>query len=376
MDILCAKSRNNRAMILCSNPKMQYLAHELEIKNAINGVLDGGRYILGQEVEAFEKEFADFISSKYSIGVANGTDALHLALGSFNIGIGDEIITTSHTAVATISAILMSGAKPVFADIEKEFYTLDASKVKAAITPKTKAIIAVHIYGQPCDMDALLIIAKEHNLILIEDCAQAHGAEYKGKKVGSIGDIGCFSFYPTKNLGAIGDGGAITTNSFEIAQKVKSLREYGWQSDRVSHFAGFNSRLDEIQAAILRVKLKYLAEDTRKRNKIANIYYDKLKNIVNLPKNRANCLHAFHLFVIEVQNRDKMVEILKSKDIFPLVHYQIPVHMQPAFEPLGFGGKLKITEAVVGNILSLPMYPELTKQEVGFVCEIISGCSR
>ncbi len=354
-------------MILCSNPKEQYLAHSDEIKTAIDRVLDSGRYILGGEVEAFENEFANFIETKYCVGVANGTDALHLALRAFDIGFNDEVITSSHTAVATASAIAMSGAKPIFVDIESEFYTIDTTKIKAAITPKTKAIIAVHIYGQPCDMNTLVAIAKEHNLALIEDCAQAHGAEFNGKKVGSIGDIGCFSFYPTKNLGAIGDGGAITTNSAEIYAKIKALREYGWQNDRISHFCGFNSRLDEIQAAILRVKLKYLAKDTQKRNEIANIYFEKLKNAVVLPKIRQNCTHAFHLFVIMIKNRDGIQEALKQDGVYALVHYNAAVHMQPAF--LDTKTNLTNTQNILDKILSLPMYPELSREEVSHVCD-------
>jgi dTDP-4-amino-4,6-dideoxygalactose transaminase len=356
-------------MILCSNPKEQYLAHSEEIKDAIDRVLNSGRYILGSEVEAFEGEFADFITTRHCVGVANGTDALHLALRAFNIAFGDEVITSSHTAVATASAIAMCGAKPVFVDIESEFYTIDASRIKDAITPKTKAIIAVHIYGQPCDMDELLAIAKEHNLALIEDCAQAHGAEFNGKKVGSIADIGCFSFYPTKNLGAIGDGGAITTNSPEIYAKIKALREYGWQNDRISHFCGFNSRLDEIQAAILRVKLKYLTKDTQKRNEIANIYFEKLKNIAILPKIRQNCTHAFHLFVVIINNRDVIQEALKQDGIYALVHYNASVHLQPAF--LDTKIDLTNTQNILGKILSLPMYPELSYDEVSQVCDCL-----
>jgi len=354
-------------MILCSNPKEQYIAHSDEIKDAIERVLNSGRYILGGEVEAFESEFANFIGTHYCAGVANGTDALHLALRAFDIGFNDEVITSSHTAVATASAIVMCGAKPVFVDIENELYTIDAAKIKDAITPKTKAIIAVHIYGQPCDMDALLAIAKEHNLALIEDCAQAHGAEFDGKKVGSIGDIGCFSFYPTKNLGAIGDGGAITTNSPEVYAKIKALREYGWQNDRISHFCGFNSRLDEIQAAILRVKLKYLAKDTQKRNEIANIYFEKLKNIAVVPKIRQNCIHAFHLFVIMIKNRDAIQEALRQDGIYALVHYNAAVHMQPAF--LDTKTNLVNTQDILGKILSLPMYPELSHEEALLVCD-------
>lgn len=359
-------------MILCANPKLQYLAHKDEIDEAIKRVLDGERYILGDEVTEFEKEFAAFIETKTCIGVANGTDALHLALRAVGVKYGDEVITTSHTAVATASAIVLAGAIPVFADIEEDYYTIDPVKVREAITQKTKAIIAVHIYGQPCDMDALLAIAKEYDIPLIEDCAQAHGAEYKNKKVGSIGDVSCFSFYPTKNLGAIGDGGAVATNNDEIAQKVRALREYGWIGDKISYTIGFNSRLDELQAAILRVKLRYLQEDTEKRRYIAEQYDKALVNLVQVPKVRENCKHAYHLYVIQANERDSLAEKMKTSGIIPLVHYPIAIHQQEGFKLFTPQNGLPTTEKLINHILSLPMYPELNEDEIHLIIKCVN----
>lgn len=362
-------------MILCANPKLQYLAHKEEIDEAVKRVLEGDRYILGDEVAEFEKEFAAFIETKTCIGVANGTDALHLALRAVGVKYGDEVITTAHTAVATASAIVLAGAIPVFADIEEDYYTIDPAKVREAITPKTRAIIAVHIYGQPCDMDALLTIAKEYNIPLIEDCAQAHGAQYKGKKVGSIGDVSCFSFYPTKNLGAIGDGGAVATNNDEIAQKVRALREYGWIGDKISYTIGFNSRLDELQAAVLRVKLRYLQEDTEKRREIAEHYNQTLANVAQTPKIRENCQHAYHLYVIQSKKRDVLIETLKKYAILPLIHYPIPVHLQEGFNSFSPKNGLPITEKLVGCIVSLPMYPELSFKERVYISDALNSQS-
>lgn len=357
-------------MILCANPKEQYLAHKDEIKKAIDNVLDSGWYILGKEVNEFENEFANFVGTKYSLGVASGTDAIFLSLKALDIGIGDEVITVSHTATATVSAIEATGAKVIFIDIEEDYFTMDLSKIKNVITSKTKAIVAVHIYGQPCDMDELLKISKENNLYLIEDCAQANGAKYKNKDVGSIGDLGCFSFFPTKNLGALGDGGAISTNSKDLYDKLLRLRQYGWDKNRDSKFNGYNSRLDELQASILRVKLKYLKENTQKRNDIAKLYSEALKNnSLILPKIRENCLHAFHLFVVRSSKRDKLKAYLKSKNILAMIHYEKPVHLQEAF---AIDYDLNHTVNVADEILSLPMYPELKEEEISFIVEKIN----
>jgi len=282
-------------LILCSNPKAQYLEHQAEIDEAIAHVLEKGRYILGEEVLAFEEEFATYIGVDHGIGVGNCTDAIHLALRACGIGIGDEVITVSHTAVATVAAIELAGATPVLVDIEPDFYTIDPGQLQKAISPKTKAIIPVHLYGQSADLEAVLKIAKQHNLRVIEDCAQATGALYKNRRIGSFGDLACFSFYPTKNLGAIGDGGMIVCNESKLAKKVKCLREYGWDESRISQFAGVNSRLDELQAAVLRVKLPYLDEDNSKRRKLAKLYDQGLSGLL-LPKIRAEAIPVYHLY--------------------------------------------------------------------------------
>ncbi len=369
MDYLCAESAGVR-VILCSNPKAQYLSYKEEIDAAISRVIDGGWYILGEEVKAFEEEFAKYIEVRHGIGVGSGTEALHLALVSCDIRKGDEVITVSHTAVATVSAIELAGAKPVFVDIEPDFYTIDPAKLEAAITQKTKAIIPVHIYGQSADMEPIFQIAKKHNLCLIEDCAQAHGATYKNKRVGSFGDMACFSFYPTKNLGALGDGGMVVTNDDTLAEKARLLREYGWARRFVSQISGWNTRLDEIQAAVLRVKLKYLDEDNAKRARIAELYRRGLDETpLVLPTVMEGVVHVYHLFVIRTRDRDELLEFLRKKGIGAAIHYPVPVHQQPAYA--GVNGKLPQTECVAKEILSIPIYPELTKEDIYTVIDTI-----
>ena len=299
-------------MIPCANPKAQYLSYRDDINSAIQRVLDSGWYVLGEEVIRFEKEFAQFNAVSHAVGVGSGTDALHIALRALDIGQGDEVITTAHTAVATASAIDLAGAKPIFVDIEPDFFTIDPDLIEDAITPKTKAIIPVHIYGQPCNMDAIMEIANKNNLKVIEDCAQTHGAEYNGKRVGSIGDVGCFSFYPTKNLGAIGDGGALVTNDSKLVEKVRLFREYGWKERYISSAEGWNSRLDEMQAAILRVKLKNLDKDNNLRQRHSKKYKELLKDLpLELPKIRSTSSHVFHLFVIKIEQRNKFRDYLQ-----------------------------------------------------------------
>ncbi|MFH1798615.1 MAG: DegT/DnrJ/EryC1/StrS family aminotransferase [Candidatus Omnitrophota bacterium] len=349
-------------MIHVANPKAQYLSRKREIDEAIARVLKSGRYILGEEVARFECEFSEFIGVEYGIGVGSGTEALHLALAVCGIGPGDEVITAAHTAVATVAAISLTGATPVFVDIEPECYTIDPQRVEEAITPKTKAIIPVHIYGHPADMDAITRIAKEYDLKVIEDCAQAHGAKYKGRRVGSVGDIACFSFYPTKNLGAIGDGGIVVTNDFGLAKKTKLLREYGWKERYISVTGGWNSRLDEIQAAILRVKLKYLDEDNKNRMILAENYLEHLRDLpLVLPKKRDDSEHVYHLFVIKTNDRESLRDYLKEKGISTSVQYPVPVHKQAHY--MSVNKVLPITEKIAGKILSLPMYPEFSKEE-------------
>lgn len=360
-------------MIRCGNPRAQYETHRAAIDEAIRRVLESGRYILGEEVAAFEREFANYIGARYALGAGSGTEALHLALMACGIGQGDEVVTVAHTAVATVAAIELTGAMPVFVDIEEHF-TLDPEQLEAAITPKTKAIIPVHIYGQPADLGAIVSIAEQHGIRVIEDCAQAHGAIYRERRVGAWGDLACFSFYPTKNLGAIGDGGAITTNDPQLADRVRRLREYGWAERNVSSVAGWNSRLDELQAAILRVKLRFLDEDNARRREIAAMYDQLLTDAdLVLPQRRADATHVFHLYVVRSAARDELMARLRANDIEPAVHYPVPVHLQPAYRNRLAACELAETERAAREILSLPIYPELTDIEVE---KVAAACER
>ncbi|HEU5239621.1 MAG TPA: DegT/DnrJ/EryC1/StrS family aminotransferase [Pyrinomonadaceae bacterium] len=362
-------------MILCANPKAQYLAHQTEIDEAIRRVLEQGRYILGEEVNQFEAEFAAFVGVQHGIGVGSGTEALHVALAACELGPGDEVITVSHTAVATAAAIELTGATPVLVDIEPDFYTLDPERLNSVITERTRAIIPVHIYGQPANLDPIIKIARERNLLVIEDCAQAHGARYRDRRAGSWGDIACFSFYPTKNLGAVGDGGLIVTDNPKLAERARLLREYGWAERYVSHMPGWNSRLDELQAAILRVKLRYLDSDNEKRRRIAEKYCEGLKDVeIGLPKIRDGATHAFHLFVIRSARRDALQAHLRERGIGSLVHYPVPVHQQPAYRGRLKGNDfLPETERAAREILSLPMYAELEDAQIQAVVNETRG---
>lgn len=353
-------------MILCSNPQAQYLAHKDDIDAAISRVLNKGWYILGEETKAFEAEFASYIGVAHAIGVGSGTEALQIALEACRIGRGDEVVTVAHTAVATVSAIESVGATPVLVDIASDSYTLDPSRLEAAITPRTKAIIPVHLYGQPADLDPILEIARPHGLRVIEDCAQAHGATYKTRRVGTFGDIACFSFYPTKNLGAIGDGGAVVTNDSQLAERAVLLRQYGWADRYISSIPGGNSRLDELQAGILRVKLPHLDADNEARARLAKAYDEGLSGIgLKLPSRRSDVQHVYHLYVVRSPRRDDLRSFLKSRQIGALVHYPLPVHLQPAYlSRLRGGDDLPETEHAAREILSLPIYPELSESQV------------
>ena len=363
MDSICAGDKDI-IMILCSNPKTQYLSYKSEIDAAIFRVLDSGWYVLGNEVRSFEEEFARYIGVAHGIGAGSGTEAIHLALKACGVTHGDEVITVSHTAVATVAAIDLAGATPVLVDIDPDFYTIDPEKIESSITSNTKAIIPVHIYGQPADMDPVMEIARKYSLKVIEDCAQAHGAKYKGQCVGSIGDMGCFSFYPTKNLGAIGDGGMVVTNNSNLNERVRLLREYGWKERYVSSSKGWNSRLDEMQASILRVKLKHLDKSNQKRRNLAGHYLKDLKDLpLELPEERKNCEHVYHLFVVKTNKRDTLQDYLKENGIGTGIHYPVPIHRQPYYKYLLKNRLLKVTEQVSGEILSLPIYPELSLNE-------------
>ena len=352
-------------MISCSNPKAQYLAYKDEIDFAIQQVLFRGHFILGENVHAFEKEFSEYIGSQHSVSVGNGTDALCLAMRAMGIGPGDEVIAPSHTATATVASISMVGATPVLTDVDPVHYTLDPLSISNAITSKTKGVIAVHMYGQPADMDGITNIVQKNNLKLIEDCAQAPGAIYNNRRVGSIGDVGCFSFYPTKNLGALGDGGAIVTSDSALADQLRKLRQYGWDENRVSQCTGHNSRLDEIQAGVLRVKLKYLETDNAKRVTLAMKYEEELHHLpLGLSPLRPKCSHVYHLYVIGVERRDALAAHLKSHGIIAGIHYPVPVHLMPAYaRGTGQGLTLTNTERIAKRVLSLPIYPELTESD-------------
>jgi len=329
-------------------------------------VLHSGRYILGEELKAFEAEFANYIGVDHGIGVGSGTEALHIALAACGVERGDEVITVSHTAVATVAAIELIGAIPVFVDIAPDFYSMAPEAIESAITHKTKAIISVHLYGHPVNLKPILDIAKKHGIYVIEDCAQAHGAKYHDKLVGSWGNIACFSFYPTKNLGALGDGGMVVTDDHDLANRARLLREYGWAKRNVSSIPGWNSRLDEIQAAILRVKLKHLEDDNRKRRQLAGVYKRELSGTsLILPKERDGVEHAYHLYVVRLGKRDSLQAFLLEKDIGALIHYPVPIHLQPAYQgrlPIRKG--LPEAEKAAREVISLPMYPELKEEEI------------
>jgi dTDP-4-amino-4,6-dideoxygalactose transaminase len=359
--------------ISCANPSAQFLSQQLEIEAAILRVVRRNQYILGEEVNALEKEFASYIGVTDAIGVANGTDALEIALRALNIGQGDEVITVSHTAVATVAAIEASGAIPVLVDVDPMYYTIDPRQLQESVTDKTRAVIVVHLYGQSADLDALTDFCQKNQLKLIEDVSQAHGATWRGQRLGSFGEVSCFSCYPTKNLGAIGDAGLITTNNAQLAKKIRMLREYGWKDRYISEIIGRNSRLDEIQAAILRVKLADLDSSNNKRKEIANRYLSGLNSLpIILPEQRTECSNVFHLFVIRSKDRVELKKFLLSRDIEAGIHYPVPIHQQPAYENrVRTNQNMRATETLANEVLSLPIYPELSFEQVSQVIDAV-----
>jgi dTDP-4-amino-4,6-dideoxygalactose transaminase len=365
--------------ILPSNPGANYLAYKRPIDRAIQSVLENGWYILGQEVSEFEEEFARYIGVDHGIGVASGTDALQIALRACGIGAGHSVISVSHTAVATICAIQLTGATPVLVDINAATFTIDLNRVedalKSDVQKEVKAIVPVHLYGHPVDVSGIMALADRYGLYVIEDCAQAHGAQHRNRRVGSCGHFGAFSFYPTKNLGALGDGGALVTNDSDLANKARMLRQYGWRQRYISEMPGLNSRLDELQAAVLRVKLRYLDEDNEKRRRIAGTYARALSGSSLIsPTERDGCSHVYHQYVIRCGRRDVLREFLKRNAIETAILYPLPVHLQPGYRDkvvIGPGG-LGVTEEVCREILSLPMYPELTDDDVARVGQVLA----
>jgi dTDP-4-amino-4,6-dideoxygalactose transaminase len=364
-----------------TDPRAGYLAHRDAIDAAIARVLDSGWYILGKEVETFEGAFAEFLGMTHAVGVASGTDAIEVALRACGIGAGDLVFTVSHTAVATVAAVERAGATPVLVDVEPRTYTMaprELSRLLRAPPPgRPAAILPVHIYGQAAELPALCDIARAHGLRLIEDCAQSHGALYAGKPAGSFGDMACFSFYPTKNLGALGDGGMIVTDDPALATAAREIREYGWRARYVSSLCGINSRLDPIQAAILGVKLATLDQDNARRREIADRYDSGLADLpLALPVRRAETTHVFHQYVVRLAERDALRARLREVGIGTGIHYPAPVHQQPAYAgrlaagPSGLG----LTERAAPQILSLPIYPQLAEEAVDRVIAAIRAC--
>jgi dTDP-4-amino-4,6-dideoxygalactose transaminase len=347
----------------------QYPTIAPEINEAVAKVIQNTDFILGREVNLFEEEFAAFCEAKYAVGVDSGTSALELALRAYEIGPGDEVITAANTFIASALAISHAGARPVLVDVDPYTYTIDVSGIAKAITPRTKAILPVHLYGHPAHMDPIRQLAEKHGLVVIEDACQAHGARYKGRRTGSLGHAAAFSFYPGKNLGAFGDGGMIVTNDPEIAKRLEMLRNYGQKEKYHHQFRGYNRRLDTLQAAILRVKLKYLEKWNAARRWNAKLYKEFLDGIgVVAPSEAAGAESVWHLYVIRTENRDMLREALVSKGISAGIHYPIPIHLQPAYKDLGHKrGDFPITEAHAQRILSLPMYAELTPESIKYV---------
>ncbi len=353
----------------------QYRAIQPAIDSAIQSVIERTAFIMGPDVRSFEDEFARFCTATHAVGVASGTAALELTLRACGIGAGDEVVTSAHTFIATAEAISSVGARPVFADIDARTYNLDAHAAETVLTPATRAILPVHIYGQPADMDALAALAARHNLVLIEDAAQAHGATWNGRTVGVLGDAACFSFYPGKNLGAYGDAGAVTTNDAQIAERISLLRNHGRHSKYLHDIKGYGERMDTLQAAILRAKLEHLAAWTDARRRLAARYSELLAGCeVVLPYVHPVADPAWHLYVIRTPARDELLEHLNANGIGAGVHYPVPLHLQPAYADLGYRrGDLPVTETVADTCLSLPLFPEMTGEQQEYVVDAIKS---
>jgi dTDP-4-amino-4,6-dideoxygalactose transaminase len=347
--------------------KAQYRSIKDEIAVAMQRVLENTAFAGGPFVQQFEKEFAEFCHCQYGIGVGSGTEAIWAAIMGLDVGPGDEVITVSNTFIATVEAISFCGAKPVLVDINEQTYTLNPESIEQAISPRTKAVIPVHLYGQMADMDPIMEIARQHNIVVIEDACQAHGAEYKGKRAGSIGDAGCFSFYPGKNLGAFGEAGAIVTNNSDLDKKIRMFRDHGQQKKYHHTIIGWNARMDGLQAAILTVKLKHLPDWTEARRKNARTYNEFLSELdsIIIPKEMDYAKHVYHIYPIRIKNRNALIDYLTEKEVFTGIHYPVPIHLTKAYQSLEYTrGSLPVTEACADQLVSLPMFPELTHQQI------------
>ncbi len=357
--------------------KAQHRSIKQEIQAAVEGVLESCSFALGPEVAAFEEEFAAYCQTRHAIALNSGTSALHLALLAAGIGRGDEVITVPFTFVATAGAIYYAGAKPVYVDIHPASFTMDPTRIEAAITERTKAIIPVHLYGQPADMDPILEIARRRNLLVIEDAAQAHGAEYKGRTAGSLGDMACFSFYPSKNLGACGEGGAVVTDNAEFNRTIRMLRDWGTERKYDHRLKGYNYRMEGIQGAVLRVKLRHLAQWNQARVRHAKLYDSLLAgSAVCTPVEMPYARHVYHVYAVRSSGREGLQQVLSANGIQSAIHYPIPVHLQEAYREPHYGpGDFPVSEAAARELLSLPMYPELTEEQIGHVAAVCGAWS-
>lgn len=358
--------------------KAQYLSIKTEIDTAIQDVLNNTDFIMGERVKKFETQFAKFCTARHAIGVSNGTTAIKLCLSACGVKDGDEVITPTHTFAATAEAIFACRAKPIFVDIDEKTFNINPDKIEAAITSKTKAILPVHLYGQPCDMAKINKIAKQHNLKVIEDSCQSHGAECNGKRTGTLGDVAAFSFFPGKNLGAYGDAGSVTTNDDKIAENVRLFRDHGRTDKYVHTYIGMNERIDALQASILSVKMNHIDKWTEQRREKAKVYNNLFKgSSIITPFEAPYAKHVYHLYVVRIKNRDAVLEKLKKAEIGAGVHYPIPLHLQPAFKGLGYKeGDFPVTEKIAKEILSIPLYPEITGEQMEFVAKTLKEAIR
>lgn len=354
--------------------KQQYHSLKNDIDKALAEVLESTHFILGPNVQAFEKEAAAYLGVQHAVACASGTDALHLALRAAGVGEGDEVITPAFTFIATAEAISYVGATPVFVDIDPRTFNLDPAQVEAAITPRTRALLPVHLFGQPADLDSFQEICRKHNLLLIEDCAQSFGAEYKGRMTGGFGIAGCFSFFPSKNLGCYGDGGLVTTNDENVARELLVLRNHGSRQRYHHAVIGYNSRLDEMQAAILRVKLRHITEYNKLRRRNAHLYNNGLKGLaLRTPCEDGIGVHVYHQYTLLLEGRDRVQKALTDAGIASAIYYPIPLHRQEVYRDLLAGTSLPVTEKIAEQVLSLPMYPELTAEQIQHICQVIAG---
>lgn len=351
----------------------QYETIKPEIDRALADVLNRTDFVLGEAVRCFEEEFAHYCQAKYAVGLDSGTSALELGLRALGIGPGDEVLVPANSFIASAATVSFTGATPVFVDVDPDTYTMDVRQLARRITPRTKAIMPVHLYGQPAEMDTIMAVAERYGLYVVEDACQAHGARYKGRRVGAIGHVGAFSFYPGKNLGAYGDGGALVTNDSEIAERVRVMRHWGQRERYLHHYKGWNHRLDTIQAAVLRVKLRYLDEWNARRRHWARLYDQLLAGTsIICPKELPSAEHVYHLYVIQVEERDRLQTFLASQGIATGIHYPIPIHLQPAYADLGYrAGDMPVTEHCAARVLSLPLFAELKTEEVEFIADRI-----